>query len=308
METYDTSKMFGRLVPPGDPSTWRHTTTYPYSRLGFEDEYAVETEWLRQVPEFLLPNYREFYNQMAYNNGKGCQGCLGYSWSEWLTFVFAVRELVRYRETGGINNPNPNREPQQSFNAVKRAKFRLFYAPWLYHQSQLTDNDPNTNPEADNGGYMYSSALVLKNTGHVRATVLIKMVENESILKPRRYYGINYYYWCVTLQQVINAVAHAPIVAGIPWYEEFMTPTERYVMVNGRRRREYWIGTHDNLGKILGGHAVCLCDISTSREGGLILGTWGLSYPPVWIGFERLNRMIAEYAEFCAPEVYAPVN
>ena len=65
-----------------------------------------------------------------------------------------------------------------------------------------------------------------------------------------------------------------------------------------RLGREWFIGRdRDNLGRMRGGHAVCLYGASDRRQAVKIVNSWGMAYPLVWLGYETLQRLLNEYGE-----------
>jgi hypothetical protein len=76
---------------------------------------------------------------------------------------------------------------------------------------------------------------------------------------------------------------------GVNWYQDFNTPD----MHNG----EWWIG-RGNLGAILGGHCICIFRMSDRREAFRIMNSWGDAFPPVWVPYSVIERLIDEYGEF----------
>jgi len=158
----------------------------------------------------------------------------------------------------------------------------IYDAPWLYHRGQETDNDPNTTPPADNGGYIYAVLDVLRNEGHRPI---------GGAIDPQK--GILSYGWCKTQEEISTALSKGPVVFGLPWYEEFMSPRT----VNG----EFWIGTRQKWGGVLGGHAICAYAYSDSRNAVRLVNSWGGSYPPVWISIPSIMRLLGQWGECAAP-------
>lgn len=155
-------------------------------------------------------------------------------------------------------------------------------AAWLYHRGQETDKDPNTTPARDNGGYVYAVMDVLRKEGHK---------EPGGQVEPK--HGIESYGWVHTTEELRSALSRGPVVFGLPWYEEFMTPRT----VNG----EYWIGTRSKWGSMVGGHAITGYQISDSREAVRLVNSLGTGYPDVWISYKSIEKLFGEWGECAAP-------
>lgn len=186
---------------------------------------------------------RSFYDQKSYN------ACTGFA-ASWMMSIY-------------------NCIPQQKYDAL-----------WLYHAGQENDNDPVTDPEADNGGYVWATFWALQHLGHK------KLREANPDIRD----GITAYYWAKSTDDVRAAIAIGrPVVIGVNWYEEFMAP----LVYKG----EYWIGKRPNLGKSLGGHAICIYGSSDKRQAHRLINSWGLSYPQVWLPYATFDRLMGEDGE-----------
>jgi len=166
--------------------------------------------------------------------------------------------------------------------SMKNTK-QLYDATWLYNQSKLYDGDPRTVIEVDEGAYIWAAMFVLNHFGHK------KLSETEPHIND----GILSYYWGSTIDDIRTSMKlyRKPVVLGIPWYEEFMTP-KKY-------KAEYWIGKNSNLGRSLGGHAICVSGVSDSKQAVQLSNSWGLDYPLVWLPFSTLERLMTEGGEMC---------
>lgn len=194
-----------------------------------------------------VPALRSYYDQGQYG------ACVGFS-SSWMMSIY--------------NSP-----PTEKYDAM-----------WLYHQAQLNDNDPFTDPTYDNGTYVWAAFDVLKKQGHRR---VFKDREGDPLLSN----GIKSYYWCKSVDEIRTAISlKRPVVFGINWYNEFMNPI--------KKDGEDYIGTK-SLGSILGGHAICCYGASDKRESFRLINSWGLAYPLVWITYKTVERLIKEDGEFC---------
>jgi len=160
---------------------------------------------------------------------------------------------------------------------------KKYDARWLYKMAQQHDNNPFTDPAKDTGTYVWAGMWCLEHLGH-------KIFEGEV----SRDEGIRSYYWGQNADHFRTALALGrPAVFGINWYEDFMTPTMWH--------NEWWIGIgKGSLGKRVGGHAICAHWASDTRQAGRLIGTWHKSnYPPVWIAYELINKLLSEGGEMC---------
>jgi hypothetical protein len=190
------------------------------------------------------------YALRTFYNQGGYNACVGFSTS-WMMSIY-------------------NCIPQQKYDAL-----------WLYHQAQLLDGDPETSPENDVGTYVWAAMYALQKLGHK------KLKENN----PDARDGIMSYYWATKTDDVRTAIALGrPVVIGINWYNEFMTPQ----LIRG----EYWIGK-SQMSSSLGGHAICVCGASDKRQAFKLINSWGLTYPQVWLPYIVFDKLMGEYGEAC---------
>jgi len=165
------------------------------------------------------------------------------------------------------------------YNCIPQQKYDAF---WLYKQAQTNDNDPNTDPLLDTGTYVWASFWVLQHLGHKKTT------EKNPDLND----GISSYYWGTSADDARTSIALGrPFVLGINWYDKMMNPKT----IKG----ENWIGTDDNLGKSLGGHAICGIGASDKKQAVKLINSWGASWPQVWLPYKTLDRLMKEYGEMC---------
>lgn len=163
---------------------------------------------------------------------------------------------------------------------------RIYNPLWLYYRGTLIDFDNSTSPETDVGGYIWAVMEVLRTMGHV----LVK--RDGTDWSPRKEEGIQSYYWCTSIDEMRTAISlDRPIVFGINWREEFMRPI--------RKSTGYWIGTRSSLGATLGGHAICCYGARDSLQAFKLVNTWGIEYPPTWISYSTIERLMNEYGESC---------
>lgn len=175
-----------------------------------------------------------------------------------------------------------------TMNSIEKKRVIRYDANWLYWEAQRIDGDPNTIPYVtDNGAYLFSGFDVLRISGH-------RIIEKGVSHPPSLDEGIYRYYWCYTIKGIETAFHFGrPVVLGIGWYEDFMNPE----LYNG----EWWIGRnpYTKWGRLLGGHAIFMPGLSYERNAGLLLGSWGDKFPPVWISKQNISWLIAMGGE-CA--------
>lgn len=162
------------------------------------------------------------------------------------------------------------------------------YDPWwLYNEAQLVDEWADTPPAE--GTSVNASCKVLKAKGHCR---IYRSVTNPADLAE----GIEAYRWATTSDEMRAAIfAERAVSIGVNWYSNFDSPVNR----NG----EYWIGVDTDgkpkrdLGSIRGGHCVGVFRMSDRRQAFRFMNSWGAYYPPAWIPYEVMQRLIDEDGE-----------
>jgi hypothetical protein len=151
---------------------------------------------------------------------------------------------------------------------------------WLYLQAQLADEWDDTPPEE--GTSVRAGCEVLRTIGHRR-------VQAGGVGEPNLAHGITAYRWATGVDEIRAAIAYGLAVAlGVNWYEAFDHPTK----VDG----EWWVGRGD-LGRIRGGHCVCIFRHSDRRQAVQIMNSWGEGYPPVWVPYNVIEQLLDEYGE-----------
>lgn len=160
---------------------------------------------------------------------------------------------------------------------------------WLYKQGQKDDGDSGTSNDND-GGYVWAVMDVLRKRGHAL----------NKTTTPIPAEGIQSYYWCKTIDEIRAAIdADRVPVFGIYWFSEFSSPRT----VNG----EFWIGTRSNWGYVQGGHAICCMAASDKRQAVRLLNSWGSSYPPVWISYASIVKLLGMQGECAVGLDIAPI-
>lgn len=168
----------------------------------------------------------------------------------------------------------------QRLKTTGRAITYRYDCGWLYNEAQLVDEWDDTPPEE--GTSVRAACQILRARGHRR-------VQNGITGPELTAHGISAYRWATTIDEVRAAIFGGLAVAiGINWYDNFDDP----VVFN----KERWIGRSD-LGYIRGGHCVCLFRMSDRRQAFQLMNSWGPYYPPVWVPYTVLDRLIDEQGE-----------
>jgi hypothetical protein len=164
------------------------------------------------------------------------------------------------------------------------------YDPWwLYNEAQLVDEWAETPPEE--GTSVNAACKILKAKGHCRVY--------RSVINPVNVdEGISAYRWATTVDEMRAAIfAQRAIAIGVNWYDAFDSMGIREY--NG----ELWIGIDSsgkpksNLGSIRGGHCVGIYRMSDRRQAFRFMNSWGDFYPPMWLPYAVMQRLLDEYGE-----------
>lgn len=169
-----------------------------------------------------------------------------------------------------------------AMSILNRIKFAYpkYDASWLYHQAQLVDEWTETPPEE--GTSVRAGGDVLRTRGHMRHIRghNLPVDPNEGILSNR---------WAVSVDEVRACISLGiPVVIGVNWYEKMMEPE--------KVDKQWWIGRGD-LGRIAGGHCVCIYGASDRRDAFKVVNNWGKDWPLVWLPYETMARLIVEDGE-----------
>jgi hypothetical protein len=159
---------------------------------------------------------------------------------------------------------------------------RFYDARWLWDEAKKIDEWPETNPGDSEGTSVRAAMDVLRAAGHRRryrgATYPANL--NEGIAENR---------WCTTVDEIRTAIGKGiPVTLGVNWYVNFDKP-----VVKGGR---WWIGM-GSLGRIRGGHAVCIYRASDHYDAVGIVNNWGPEYPLVLMPYDTLRRLLHEDGE-----------
>jgi hypothetical protein len=162
---------------------------------------------------------------------------------------------------------------------------RLYDAHWLYLQAQGIDEWPETPPEA--GTSLRAGFDILRGIGH-------RQLWAGNSKPPKIEEGIvDVNRWLTTVDEVRTAISEGrPVVFGLNWYRSFFTPASR----KRGRSTEHWIAT-GAWGRLDGGHCICAIGASDLRQAVKLRNSWGKDYPPVWIAYDKLARLLQEDGE-----------
>jgi hypothetical protein len=155
---------------------------------------------------------------------------------------------------------------------------RRLYAPrWLWDEAKLVDLDTATQPGDRNETTVRAAMDVLRAQGHRR-------VYGGREMDPRRSEGITENRWAVTVDEIRTSIARGtPVVLGCDWHASFDAPE--------RIGRNWWIG-RGRLGRVKGGHAVCVYRASDALGAVGIVNSWGPTYPRVLMRYELLAQLL----------------
>lgn len=170
---------------------------------------------------------------------------------------------------------------RQRFLATGRRLTYRYDCRWLYQQAQLVDEWDETPPEE--GTSVRASGDILRNLGHRR-------VQPGGTSEPLAVHGIQAVRWATTVDEMRGALwSDLAVSIGVLWYSSFDDPQ----VVGGER----WIGRQQDLGWVRGGHCVCVYGYSDRREAFRLMNSWGEEYPPVWLTYPAMQRLLDEYGE-----------
>ena len=156
------------------------------------------------------------------------------------------------------------------------------FAPrWLYQKAQEIDEWSDTPP--GEGTSVRAACDVLRGEGHSR-------VRYGKILPVEAKWGIDANRWATTIDEIRAAIyADLAVSIGVNWYRSM--DNSGIEIRNGER----WISSIG--GGLRGGHCVCLFRMSDKRQGFRLMNSWGKDYPPVWIGYDSMQRLLDEEGE-----------
>jgi hypothetical protein len=200
---------------------------------------------------------------------QGSEGaCVGFGTSMAL-WILNMEESNR--EKGDFN-------PQYSYDAW-----------WLWREARLADEWPdNDDLEVSEGTFVRAACDVMRVRGH--CLVIDGQTQPED-----RSHGILANRWATSSDEVRSAINEGiPCSVGIRWYSNFDEPVDK--------GGEWWIGEGD-LGRVRGGHCVCIYGASDERQAFKIKNSWGTNYPEVYFPYQTLDGEFRDPPEEGGAEV-----
>jgi hypothetical protein len=161
---------------------------------------------------------------------------------------------------------------------------KRYDARWLWNRAKEIDEWDDTNPGDDNGTSVRAAMDILRDVGH-------STWRNGTTSPPSLTEGITENRWATSVDEVRQAIANGiPVVLGTNWYSKFDNPTQK--------GREWWLAEEgDGLGFVRGGHAYLVNYASDKRQAFRTPNSWGKNWPPSWISYDVIQRLINEHGE-----------
>ena len=237
------------------PTDFRHVERYPFS--------AVEATAVATVEDALpLPRWHWTHDQ-------GREGsCVGHA----SAMERAITNEVEARKR-------------------RRRPYARRYDPLhIWNEAKKIDEWPDTNPGDTRGTSVRAAYDVLRDTGPCRVrsvrTAASGLPEIVGAKPASREEGVTANRWATTIDEMRTAIADGlPVVFGVNWYTNFDSPTQK--------GREHWIG-EGSLGRIRGGHAVCIYGASDRRQAFKVKNSWNRRFPLVWLTYGAAERLLNE--------------
>lgn len=181
------------------------------------------------------------------------------------------------------------------------AGFRRYDPITLWRAAKAVDQWSYTRPEDDLGtsvraGYDVAASVGLRRVQSMRLAGDRPQPWRPAAAGVTLESGIEFYRWIRSVDGIRAAIAAgSPVAIGINWHHGFDSPIERASGARGRLER--WLPSMSSAGSVRGGHAVCLAGASDRRAALLLVNSWGLDYPPVWMDYATMAALIARRAE-----------
>jgi hypothetical protein len=159
---------------------------------------------------------------------------------------------------------------------------RRYDPEWLWNEAKTRDVSPATVFGDASQTTLRAALDVLRLEGHRHRV-------GDRDLPPSPADGIAENRWARTVDEVRASIASGvPVVLGINWYDTFEQPSR----AGGRS----WIG-RGQLGRVLGGHAICVYGASDRFGAVAVVNSFGPSYPLTLLPYEALARLLDEDGE-----------
>ena len=156
-------------------------------------------------------------------------------------------------------------------NTKRLGKPNIYIADWLYEKAQARDG---FNHSGDDGTTLRAGFDVLRELGHLMP------LQTE----PSKGEGVERNEWAYSVDEIRTCIDDkVPVALGIAWYSSFDYPVQR----NG----EWWIDAIG--GRFEGGHAIVAISASDERQAVKLLNSWGKDYPPVWISYDNVRKLLS---------------
>lgn len=164
------------------------------------------------------------------------------------------------------------------------------YDPWwLWREARMADEWPgNDDFSVSEGTFVRAACDVLRVRGHCT-------LKDGETGPEDRFAGILKNVWATSVDDIRAALSRGiPSSIGMRWYSGFDEPKEK----NGDR----WIG-EGNLGRVRGGHCVCIYGASDERGAVKLKNSWGANYPEVYLPYDVVERELRDSPEEGGAEV-----
>lgn len=160
---------------------------------------------------------------------------------------------------------------------------KRYDATRLYQEAQLVDGFADT-PPADGTSVKAAMDVLIARGAWPWFAGLGRLLRLSD--------GVSSVRWGTTVDELRVAISQGiPFVLGINWYQNFDSP----VFKDGWHIGD--TGGDSDWGAIRGGHAICGYAASDRRQAFRLINTWGMDYPPVWIPYTAIQRLLNEDGE-----------
>lgn len=163
----------------------------------------------------------------------------------------------------------------------------------IWNEAKAIDVDPGTNPGDDYGTTVRAGYDVMRQRGPRRVSSM-RLVNGVPTPKgekaPSLKDGCEVNRWATSVDEIRACIARGqPVTIGVNWYSNFDTPAYH--------PEGYWIAKGGSLGRVRGGHCVCVYGASDKLQAVRIVNSWGSAYPQVWLPYNVMDRLLTEEGE-----------